>query len=56
MKFLINVTIFLTSATIFLRTCRNNELDKLKYLEKKHREKTGSDKNFIQGNVIDQVK
>jgi len=37
-------------------TMTDNQLDKLKYLEKKHKERTGSSKNFIQGNVIDKVK
>ena len=37
-------------------TMTDGQLDKLKYLENKHKEQTGSTKNFIQGNVIDKVK
>ena len=38
------------------RTMTDEELDKLKYLERKHKEKTGSNKNFITGIDINKVK
>ena len=38
------------------RTMTDAQLDKLKYLERKIKEKTGQSKNFIPGQDIDQVK
>jgi hypothetical protein len=37
-------------------TMTDSQLDKLKYLERKIKERTGSDKNFIPGQDIDRVK
>jgi hypothetical protein len=37
-------------------TMTDEQLDKLKYLERKNREATGSDTSFYRGNDIDQVK
>lgn len=37
-------------------TMSDEQLDKLKYLEKKIKEKTGSSKNFIAGQDIDRVR
>lgn len=37
-------------------TMSDEHLDKLKYLERKHKEKTGSSKNFIGQEVLDRVK
>lgn len=38
------------------RTITDEQLDKLKYLERKLREQTGQTKNFITGNKIDEVR
>ena len=38
------------------RTMTDEQLDKLKYLERKIKNKTGSSKNFIRGQDIDRVK
>ena len=38
------------------QTMTDAQLDKLKYIERKIEEKTGSKKNFIRGNDIDNVK
>ena len=38
------------------KTISDEQLDKLKYLERKERERNGSGKNFITGNIIDRVK
>ena len=38
------------------KTMTDGQLDKLKYWERKHKEKTGSTKNFIRGQDIDEVK
>ena len=38
------------------RTMTDGQLDKLKYMERKYRERTGSKKNFFRGNDIDRVK
>lgn len=38
------------------KTMSDEQLDKLKYLERKKKEKDGSDKNFITGIDIDKVK
>jgi len=37
-------------------TMSDEQLDKLKYLERKIKEKTGQSKNFIPGHEIDRVK
>ena len=37
-------------------TMTDEQLDKLKYMERKIREKTGQSKNFIPGQNIDEVK
>lgn len=37
-------------------TMTDGQLDKLKYVERKLKERTGSDKNFIRGQDIDKVK
>lgn len=37
-------------------TMTDEQLDKLKYVEKKLKEKTGQTKNFIRGQDIDKVK
>lgn len=37
-------------------TMTDGQLDKLKFLERKIKEKTGRDKCFITGNEIDQVR
>lgn len=37
-------------------TMTDEQLDKLKHLERKNREATGSDTSFYRGNDIDQVK
>jgi len=37
-------------------TITNEQLDKLKFLEKKMKQKTGSQDNFVDAHVIDQVK
>ena len=37
-------------------TLTDAQLDKLKYLERKAREQTGSTKNFFGGHLIDRVK
>jgi hypothetical protein len=37
-------------------TMSDSQLDKLKYLERKIKDKTGSAKNFIRGQDIDKVK
>ena len=38
------------------KTITDEQLDKLKHLERKIKEKTGSTKNFIGGHEIDKVK
>ena len=38
------------------RTMTDEQLDKLKYMERKIKEKTGQTKNFIPGQDIDKVK
>jgi len=38
------------------RTISDGQLDKLKFLERKIKEKSGQTKNFIQGQDIDRVK
>ena len=38
------------------RTLSDEQLDKLKFLERQHKKRTGSDKNFIQPHDIDEVK
>jgi len=38
------------------RTMTDEQLDKLKYLERKMKKKTGTGKNFIRGQDIDKVK
>lgn len=38
------------------RTMSDEQLDKLKYMERKVKEKTGQTKNFIRGQDIDKVK
>lgn len=38
------------------RTITDEQLDKLKYLERKLREQTGQTKNFITGDKIDEVR
>lgn len=38
------------------QTMTDEQLDKLKYAERKIKEKTGSSKNFIRGQDIDRVK
>lgn len=38
------------------RTMSDVQLDKLKYIEKKAKEQTGSTKNFITGQDIDRIK
>ena len=38
------------------RTISDEQLDKLKFLEKKRKALDGSKKNFITGNIIDLVK
>ena len=38
------------------RTMTDEQLDKLKYLERKIKEGTGQSKNFIRGQDIDKVK
>jgi len=37
-------------------TMTDEQLDKLKFMEKKIKEETGSDKNFIRGQDIDKVR
>jgi hypothetical protein len=37
-------------------TMTDEQLDKLKYIERKIKEKTGQEKNFIRGQDIDKVK
>lgn len=37
-------------------TMTDAQLDKLKYVEKKYKEKTGSNKNFIRGMDIDEAR
>jgi len=37
-------------------TMSDEQLDKLKFIEKKKKEQTGSSKNFIPGHHIDEVK
>lgn len=37
-------------------TMSNEQLDKVKYLEKKAKERTGSSKNFFRGQTIDRVR
>lgn len=38
------------------RTMTDEQLDKLKFLERKAKTKTGSEKNFVRGQDIDKVK
>ena len=37
-------------------TMNDGQLDRLKYAERKHKEQTGSTKNFVRGQDIDRVR